>query len=282
MFAYGDGFTYAGIDSNDFNVILCSFDNADDMTGNFALKREIISEGFNGRLKNTHYGTKYSAPLEFNITIVKNPCKNNRDYFLYDEIQDINSWLTAYNYPQKLIIYSDYLHDVYFNALFTDIEYNKVGDNIVALTFTVVCDSPYAWEDFNRIFDCSSSTSETHQITFYNNSNEKLKLFYPNLEIISYSPTVQSVSITNKSTDDEDNKVVFQGLKASEIITMDGELLQFTSSDNTQKYKNDITNKLGYFNFEWLYLIPGKNILEVEGNCRLKIYGSYARKVGVK
>ena len=85
MFAYGDSFIYAGVDSKDYNVILCSFDGEDDNSGNFGLEREIISEDFNGRLKKTHYGAKYTAPLEFKITIVKNPCNNDRNYFIYDE-----------------------------------------------------------------------------------------------------------------------------------------------------------------------------------------------------
>lgn len=278
MFAYGDSFIYAGVDSKDYNVILCSFDGEDDNSGNFGLEREIISEDFNGRLKKTHYGAKYTAPLEFKITIVKNPCNNDRNYFIYDEIRDINSWLTAYEFPQKLYINSEYLHDVYFNAIFSNIEFRRINGEIVALTFTVTCDSPYAWEDFNRIYDCSSGET---QITFYNNSDEKNKLFYPNIKILSYSPTPQPITIINTSTDDENNKVIFKGVNITETITMFGDNLQFISTENISKYQNDVSNNNGYFNFEWLYMKSGKNILTVNGACQITISGAYPRKVGV-
>ena len=83
-----------------------------------------------------------------------------QNYFIYDEIRDINSWLTAYEFPQKLYINSEYLHDVYFNAIFSNIEFRRINGEIVALTFTVTCDSPYAWEDFSRVYDCSSGETQ--------------------------------------------------------------------------------------------------------------------------
>ena len=47
------------------------------------------------------------------------------------------------------------------------------------------------------------------------------------------------------------------------------------------KYQNDVSNNNGYFNFEWLYMKSGKNILTVNGACQITISGAYPRKVGV-
>ena len=87
------------------------------------------------------------------------------------------------------------------------------------------------------------------------------RLYYPKMKIqLNGSNTI---SIVNKSCNNEEMK--FIGLPQNYFLTIsvDGELGKIESSDSSY------SNLYKYFNFNWLPLKKGMNKLEVKGNCIL-------------
>lgn len=267
MAIYGSSIIYNNVSSEDYGLMLVSFESGHTQN-QLGLTREIISDSSAMGQRSIIYGTKYSGVLQYNMTLVK----SDGGYFTDMDIREINRWLIGYQYPKKLVIINDdrEVFNTYFNCLITDVSQENIGE-VAGLTYNITCDAPYAWEDFQEVYDI---TTANQPIRFYNTSDEIDEYLYPTLKITM--TTDGDFTLSNEN--DLNNTITLTGLLANEEITLDcqNEIIRST--------RGTFTSPIGgqdNFSHTWLRLINGFNQLIANGNCRLEIYGKYPRKVGV-
>lgn len=91
MAIFGKYFEFNGKSSEDFGLMIASFDLIDSIP--MGLERNVnIGEMNYYRLKPNHFGAIYTNPLQFTVTVVKDPDSSERNFFTRSEISKINAW----------------------------------------------------------------------------------------------------------------------------------------------------------------------------------------------
>lgn len=275
---FGKHFIYDGHSSEEFNLTIASFDSNDEIP--MGLTRNILKGETNRfRTSPNHMGTSYDDVLTFKVTLVKNPCKRTTEkdmYFLEDEIDNINAWLTSSDYPILFHMYdydneNDHKYD-YF-GIFTDVETQTVGGRVIGLIYTFTTNSPYAFtEKIEKDFVCSGETNITIEV----NSSERKREIYPVIKLLPTGDPLERVTITIKSITDNNRSMILKVLKEPIIIDCS---------------KSMISDAVGLLNFEdlgisdldyiyWLRLYHGINTFIVTGDVELTFEYREPRKVG--
>lgn len=264
-------FIYNDKSTDEFNVLMATIGSPEE-TQNLGMSREIVRNRALNQSVDNIFGSYYSDNLEFPITLVK----KDGSYFSNADIRQLNRWLIGYNYPKKLELNSDILDldNVYFNCLFTSVTTRSLT-GIIALTYSVVCDAPYGWEDFHETYNITESTiNQPTEIIFHNDSDEIEDYLYPTLKITKIGDGDIEIAFSSDAV----GNIILEGLVDGEVVTIDNLRQVINSTEQT------FTNTLGgydNFNHNWLRLVSGNNILNVSGNCTLEISGKYVRKVGI-
>ena len=269
MAIFGQSFTYNGISSDDYGIILCAVTQPDSMP--MGLKREVIKgEITSNRPVANWYNAKYSDTLSFEITITKPEDRA----FSREEVRDINAWLTGPRTPTLLFFEDEAFDPINYYGIFTDVT-DTYGNGIIMLTYTFTADSPYGWSN-EREFKCtSSSASSTTKFEIINDTDEFTDFVYPLFEIKSTPGT--KITIENTSEISADLKsCVFSFTFPTKL---DSTLpIYIDSKRHRFYYKNNLGSKiilslsdLGFTtdqldNFDsgslamyWIRLIPGTN-----------------------
>lgn len=290
MAIFGQSFTYNGVSSDDYGIILCAVTQPDSIQ--MGLKREIIKgEITSNRSVANWYNAKYSDTLSFEITITKPEDRA----FSREEVRDINAWLTGPRTPTLLFFEDEAFDPINYYGIFTDVT-DTYGSGIIMLTYTFTADSPYGWSN-EREFKCtSSSASSTTKFEIINDTDELTDFVYPLFEIKSTPGT--KITIENTSEISADLKsCVFSFTFPTKL---DSTLpIYIDSKRHRFYYKNNLGSKvilslsdLGFTmdqldNFDsgslamyWIRLIPGTNILNVTGKCDITTTFRCPRKVG--
>lgn len=174
-------------------------------------------------------------------------------------IREVARWLDVEFYQP--ITFSEDQEKVYF-VLPTDsssIIHNGLKQGYITLTFR--CDSPYSYSHTKATpwYDLSKVNTSTIEIR-----NKGDKIILPEIDIIKIGSG--DLSITNLSNKGEITS--FTSLSSDEEIYVNGEnQIIETNLPNTWRYDN--------FNDNYLSLVYGKNILEVNGKCKLKFKYKY-------
>lgn len=309
-------FTYNGYSSRDFDLICdLAFDSDSDNTETFLSRDAVASEVYNGTLKRTH-NYKYSEVFAPSFTLIKNDFED----FTTEEVRKVLAWLTSSFTPKFLTAYEDDSEIISFEILGapTQIETYKLGNGrIVGIVFTFESCAPYAFSAVQTITK-DITTPQTFTITC--NSDEIGAMVYPKVTIehkqtdslvvqsdhmMKYNEELvdgtvyqyedkyywidndgvfqeqsentsnfdtTSVSIQNDTTQ---SKTVIGKDNAQEIVTLDGaNRIVSSSRPNGRIFGDD-------FNWIWMPLVPGDNIITVMGSCTIKFEWREPRKVGV-
>ena len=290
MAIVGSSFTYNGISSDDYGIILCAVTQLDSIP--MGLKREVIKgEITSNRPVANWYNAKYSDTLSFEITITKPEDRA----FSREEVRDINAWLTGPRTPTLLFFEDEAFDPINYYGIFTDVT-DTYGSGIIMLTYTFTADSPYGWSN-EREFKCtSSSASSTTKFEIINDTDELTDFVYPLFEIKSTPGT--KITIENTSEISADLKsCVFSFTFPTKL---DSTLpIYIDSKRHRFYYKNNLGSKVilslsdlgfttdqldnfgsGLLAMYWIRLIPGTNILNVTGKCDIATTFRCPRKVG--
>ena len=290
MAIFGSSFTYNGISSDDYGIILCAVTQPDSIP--MGLKREIIKgEITSNRSVANWYNTKYSDVLSFDITMTKPEDRA----FSREEIRDINAWLTGPRTPALLFFEDEAFDPINYYGIFTDVT-NTYGSGILMLTYTFTADSPYGWSN-EREFKCTSQ-SATSNIKFeiINDTDELTDFIYPLFKIKSTPGTKITIENTSEiSTDIKSCVFSFtfpSNLDSTLPIYIDSKYHRFYYKNNLGAKITLSLSDLGFTtnqldNFDngllamyWIRLIPGTNILNVSGKCDITATFRCPRKVG--
>ena len=263
MLVDAKGFTFAGKTSDEFGLIMCSFEGSEpsDTSGG-----KIEFTKIDSSIQNRWYKTgnaNYSEPLQFSFQIVKSTFE---PFDAYD-YSSIARWLVRKDgYKDFMITRSDY-DNIHFNVQM-NIEPIEVAGNIVGITVNGITDSPFGYSQLNKyVIECNGFT----EYTIFDLSDE-IGYIYPDIEIEVKDNC--DVIITNTH---ENRTFSLKNCVANEIIKIDGKLLQMTTNANRNLYEN--TN----------YIYPRiandydnrKNVFKIQGNCIVTMRYREIRKVVV-
>ena len=279
MAIYGYSFEYDGKSSEDFGVTMCTSGPIDNVP--LGLTREAIKgENTNHRPVANFYGIKYSDVLSFEITITK----LNDGVFSRNEVREINTWLTSPRSPSVLSINDDEFDLVDYYGLFTGVE-NTYASGIAMLTYTFQTNAPDAWSKIQKFdFECTGDT----EVKCINDTDEIYDYVYPDLTITSTSGS--EISIINKSELSMDEKkmsftfpdgitTIYIDTKFHKVYYIVGGKQIMLTFDQLGINTEEI-DKSGILSLYWLRLVPGKNVINIKGNCTLTISYRSPRKVG--
>lgn len=274
MSKFGDSFTYNNVSSDNYNLILCSFETSD--TTPLGLSRSINKgETNNYRYKPNHLGVAYSDVLTFDITVMKDPCgvlSQDDLYFSRSEIREITAWLTSPKTPKLFHIDDDEDDYVDYYGLVTDITANSI-EKIYSLTFTFTCDSPFAYskEYIHSVVNSSTSTGTNYTLTVTN--DELDDYIYPILEITASS----TGQVFLENVTDNSGQLIIQ-CKNKNTVYIDCQRLIIYDVAGIIDYEDlgleDVDN------FYWFRLLNGKNEIRLVGDATVKIKYREVRKVG--
>lgn len=268
MAIYGDSFTYNGVSSTEYDVVLASIDNIS--TYEMGLSQSLIVGDMNKyRNRQNYNGRKYNDVLSFQFSIVRTPYVDGKQqYFTRADIRKINKWLTGADAPCVLHFDDDEEYIDYI-CLITDVDNTAYDGRIVELKYSVTCNAPYGYSEMQSI---EMTVSSSENIRIVSNSDEINGYIYPKITI---NPT-STGEIQLKNTDE--NAVIIINAKKSLPITINCELQQFYDDIGLMSFED-----LGITDISDIY-IPrlkyGDNNFTVIGNCSIKFEWREPRKVG--
>ncbi len=256
-------FIFDGVKSSDMGIYLISVDSGL-ISSPFFGGQSPEGEWVQGKSTAYHYGIN-KEPIEFTIQI--SPLEKEWTPQLRNKV---GRWLIQDMY--KPFQTADDMGKTYY-AMCTDAPNFELAHNRGYLELTFITNSPYAWspiyiETFNLLND-------TTKIIELDNMSNVTKYHYPKIEIsllnLDGSATnTKQVKIRNLS---DGGRELILGVKndlvGNEVISMDCE-------NEIIKTANPIhSNVFSKFNRNWLRLVYGKNRLEVNGRCSLKLKLQY-------
>jgi hypothetical protein len=255
-------FIYDGIISSEYGIRISSDSSG---TNNPGADIQLYTQALYRRPVPYLLGIQQTPVLTFPVHI------SVPQYISTTESSVISSWLFGQmNYKKLQIIFPD-MQYVYYNCLFTTPQVERIGNVIRGYSTNVICDSPFAWEYPKTISYTytNGGYSVVDNINIYN-SSDNADYTYPSLTF-TMNIFGGDLSITNAS--DNNREFLFTGLDANEIITVNNDIQEITSSVTG-------INRLSDFNYQWMRYIPKMNNLVVSGNiASLSFTHQFAKKI---
>lgn len=316
---YGKYFTYNNKSTEDFGLIVGGTNVSSGIP--FAMSRQMIKGSLN-RYKNqvNFMGTAWSDVLVFEISVVRDVCGNNTDLvFSEDEVNEINTWLTSPDYPLLFHMYNyedatPVIDQYDYFGVFSNVEAQEVGGEVVGFTMTFTTNSPFAWTA-ERVIDVD--TSESGDVVINIDSAEEMREIYPLIEIVGvstdefdYDPETgeytgtasarEEITITNNNDTygnfaynsetgryeyDENTKTLTVQVPHSPVYIDSKNARIYDIVTTASGGVNHILNwdDLGLSDVSYIYwprLFNGENSWTIEGSCTMKIKYREPRKVG--
>lgn len=290
-------FSYDGISSEVYNIIIGSFSGSDDGTqemGNVDITT-VKAPHSNNFLK---ANATYNNPIMISFSIMKLDCANPNDYvFTPREIGFISRWLARKDYKELKFRTdgkypegtheSDKWEDIHYNAIMK-VNQHMVGGECVGFDITATCDAPWGYDNKQTTTIDASSGSATALI---HDDSDEIGDLLPRVEIEVLE--AGNIEITNNFTG---KKTKIRNCVAGEKIVI--EKMVITSTECRPVYDRDVYDYDGRhrtlfddFNWEWPtisnYFTPNNtrdsrvNKYVVSGNCRIRMIWESPRKAVV-
>ncbi len=264
MRVYSCGFLYNGISSDKMGVRLCSFGGSGLDTTSAGEKIELSTQKLSGRDRWYHYSSAFGEALSFTLHIVK----TDKSRMERHEIAEYSRWLQRRDGYKRFQFFGTEFAGIEFYAIATELNELSVGNVTYGLEVKMITDAPYGLAPKQ-----SKTISFTGENTYtYFNQSDDYGYLYPDLEI-----TVQAdgdLTITNQF---EARQTAIRDCQAGEILTLNGDLRQITST-RPDKLEDR-------FNWKWLRFCKtdqsSQNLLSASLPCTVTMAYQNIRKVGV-
>ena len=253
MAFYAKNFVFDGIPSEMYGLVISSSSSGED-TSNASTDVDIKIQTIFRRPVPYFYGVTQTPVLEFDAEV----------YTTESEITQpdsalIQKWLFGQSNYKKLRIVQPDMEEIYFNCFLTKPKICRVGNIIIGYTFTVVCDSPFAWGIEKTV---RYSQSNTTNILF--NESDNVYYTYPTLTI-QLDGTANGTFLIRNITDN--NRTFSMGsvgkwLQPSDLISINNDL-QIVTATITPNILNTIESPITFFR-----LLSGSNEIYVSGNIQ--------------
>lgn len=245
------GFTYNEKSTEDFGVIVASFEGLDEIDS--GLQRTILKgESTEYRYIPNHFGVQYSGVIEFTGALIK----PDGTSFTEAEIRSISKWLTSSKLPSYLEYKGSNENTYLYKGLFTDIRYKHAVQGIVGIIFTFTNDSPFLYSMENN----SYTISATDTIINYNCGSDLLEAYcYPTIDI-TYTGTENYANISITNITDNQNIFTLKCLSNAKM-TIDCNHQIITTANGTFAYEDYGLDDDTYI--YWPRLLSGTNQLKI-------------------
>lgn len=244
-----------------YGMFVCDFGNNKHGDNPFANKANIVETRIANRVKPLHYGVRYNdEPLTFNLIF---GAEEVMDRY---QIQEVAKWLTGYQEYQWLSIDQPDLDHIQFRCLIQSLTPISVRWLPMAFEAKIICDTPYG---YSYPFEQKITINGETPFRFYNDGSSR-ELLKPIMEV-ALEEGCTNFSVTNRNTDET---MSFTNLPAGGLhITIDNENGVITES-------TDGYNMYDYFNFVFLGMESGDNMLVFDGVGEVIIKGRYIYNIG--
>ena len=250
MAFYGRSFMYDGVPSETYGLYIADIDANAINVSMGSSSMDIREQKIFRKATPYFYGGTPSPKLSFDMSVF------SEGEIDASSFQLIQKWLFSSRTYKTLQIDQPDIQDVYFRAILNDPKINRVGNLLQGLSFSVICDSPYAFR-FPKTTTYTYTTSIVDSTeTFYNESDDTGDYLYPSSLVITMNTEGGDITITN--LDDSNRVVNFVNLSANEILTISSTYQTIESSTGLLRLSNS--------NKKFLRLVSGVNRLRVQGN----------------
>ena len=257
------GFIYNGKSTknviNSSELILASFDSVDSVTG--MTRDDVSGESTIAHPIANEYGTTYS-----NLEIEYGLIKKNKKPFTEAEQQIIETWLTSPKISQDIQIYDceNNITDIYCGK-FTETEWKPMSGGFAGLTFKFTCNSAYGKKKFSQTYSVNGSKIN---VTINNLTDELEEYFYPVLNIYQTSNTNATITIKNKT--DNNNSMSFLTRRNNHMVIDCKNCIPYDqTTSGIIAYKDLGWQDVG--NIYWLRLLPGENQIEIDCSATVSV-----------
>jgi phage-related protein len=261
-------FTFAGRKSSEFGILNVSVSDGL-YSETFMASRTINEVKIRGREK-PYFFEVNKEPLSFQLSF---SFKEGWDNKL---IAEVERWLDVDFYQP--LSFSENFDKVYYVMPVESTELLHNGLKQGYITLTMRCDSPYSYgrDHVTPLYTCIDTKGGTFATPYQFIPDDKVDGTF--IEIFNYGQKDILPFITIQKDGDGDiivrnmsraNSVMtFSSLLDGETVSINGEneIIE-TSLPNTWRYNN--------FNDYYLPFFVGKNIIKVEGNCKIKFQYRY-------
>lgn len=241
--------------------------------GNITISRPITNE----------YGTTHD-PLSFTYSLIK----SNYEPFTTEEQIAVERWLTSPKLSSELRV-TDCNNEVYsYFGLFLNTEWIVGNGGFAICTFTFQVNGRHAFRyyEFTETSNIYGNPDDPTEVTevlddFYMSidceSDELEEYVYPKFEYTPVSRDYDASIIINNLTDEEYQQIEITTNKKHTVVidSQNCRIAEYIQGIHT-------TTKLGYIKFKdlgladvgniyWPRLLPGTNILHIEGHVDMKV-----------
>lgn len=178
-----------------------------------------------------------------------------------NRLSRIYHWLFDKTDFKKLQILMDDMRDLYFMAVFKDVELFEDGGVVRGFKATVLCDTIGAWEEKNVIKNCTGNLTWKMQV-LQDGIYEVTPLYK-----IEMRDTSATISVNGES-------IELENITPGSTITIDTDKLIAKSSEGDELYDS------GRFNRCFPRFVYGDNTISISGNCKVTINYKMIREVG--
>lgn len=267
-------FIFDGMQLSDLGYIAIQQDRGD-LVDVSAMKFETIKAArsdINRRVSYT-YDSNYSTTF----SIMKSSCDNpDDDYMNNDEISELTRWLARKQYKWFREIDDDEENnDEIWYMVQNQVRKEYAGDKVCGLEITVEANTPYG---FTRETTFTSDGERYFSVAIHSDEEGYI---YPSVQIVCGG--AGDLVLHNEN---ENRSMSIRNCSANEVITIDGDTLQITSSIQDRDFTNDFNyvfprfvNEYGKMTNEFeITLVPYGTSTYNNVDCKFKY--REIRKVG--
>lgn len=247
MAFYGSSFVFDGVPSEQYGLIMASFNRNGQTDGNIGGKYEIHEERINRRSTGLHYGVTSNTPLSFPIVLTV--CEDNR-YLDRSDVAAIAGWLTGHNQYKQLAICQPDMEGIYYRCIITELKEVQARGHIVGFNATMTCDGPYAYRSW------PATICVPGKDVLYRNMSNVNGYYRPVMSVVCNG---SAFSFENKT---DGTKFMLSGMPAGKrVITIDAVNQVMTSSDGINLYQYWNVGETKHFP----RFVRGDNVVSVVG-----------------
>ena len=281
MAFYGSYFTFDGVSCRDYNLMIYDFGSySQDDAVAFGSTGTAVEDRVSNRYTSLFYGIKQDKPLTFTLTFGADCCLLDKGRAFYrPDVARIAAWLTGHNTWKWLAIEQPDMLFVRYKCYISSLRLVTYDGKPWAFNCTVTCDSPYAYLEEETTTYTSTHASVT-EVEFENRSSYH-GYYYPQLIIDNTQNDQSYIQITNVT----DGGSIFRigSIPAYDRVLVDGEnqILTVQQPGTGDTYVADSAyNAYDNFNKRFLGLVPGINVLQLQGNCDVQIITAFPVDIG--
>lgn len=264
----GCEFVFNGKSCREYGMILYGFDTyKQDESFSFTSVGSMVEDRLENKTTPLAYGKNKNKAMEYRLVFGPKDDDGLPNYLDRWDVEAISSWLTDPKGYSWLEIHQEDMQDFRYRCYISGLELVSHNSEPLVFSCNVTCDGPYAYtypETYTIDLNGEEFTAILH------NKSTGDEFYYPEIDIRTEGHPV--FQIINHSVDDE--KFSLTELPESvKHIHVDGDR-QIITSDL------DILNPYDHFNFTYLRLCKGDNILSFKGEGQIKVTCVFPRNIG--